>query len=168
MSIKWTIGLPCYNNFPEVFFTVQSLRLHHDMSNKEIVVVDNYGDDLLRDFVVKKGNGVVRYVLSNKTQGVSAAKNAVFDVAEGENVLIIDSHILIQRGCFDVDIPENTFVQGIAVGNGFDRYSYQWSPRWNAGMWGVFEWKTESEMPKEPVDIWGMGAGFFACKRNEW
>lgn len=55
--MKWTIGMPCYNNFTEVFFTIQSLRLYHDLSDAEILVVDNYGDKTLENWV--KNNGKI-------------------------------------------------------------------------------------------------------------
>ena len=53
--MKWSICLPSYNNFTEVYFTVQSLRMHHDLTDCEIVVVDNYGDKVLENFCKAKG-----------------------------------------------------------------------------------------------------------------
>jgi hypothetical protein len=71
VSLKLTIGMPSYKNFEEVFFTVQSLRLHHDLKDTEIVVVDNFGDTHLEKFA--RGSGV-RYEKFIDTTGVSAAK----------------------------------------------------------------------------------------------
>ena len=58
--MKWTIGMPSYNNFTEVFFTVQSLRMYHDLKDAEIIIVDNYGDKILEKWVRNNGKGVVR------------------------------------------------------------------------------------------------------------
>ena len=33
--MKWSICLPSYNNFTEVYFTVQSLRMYHDLKDTE-------------------------------------------------------------------------------------------------------------------------------------
>jgi hypothetical protein len=36
-------------------------------------------------------------------------------------------------------------------------------------MWGIWgDYIPESALPAEPVEIWGMGAGFFACRRGSW
>ena len=41
--IELTIGMATYQDFDGVYFSVQDLRLHHDMENVEILIVDNYG-----------------------------------------------------------------------------------------------------------------------------
>jgi hypothetical protein len=36
-------------------------------------------------------------------------------------------------------------------------------------MWGVWSKNmTRENIPKEPFDIWAMGAGFFLCRRDTW
>jgi len=203
MSIRWTIGLPCYNNFTEVYFTIQSLRMHHDMRNKEIVVVDNFGDALLEKFCLSKGGlnnyadfcaeyphisesefnllvkpgqrgasndgGRIRYVKDTAVQGVSYAKNAIFAHARGEFVLCMDSHILIERGAFDVVPSGDDFIQGPCWNNSCDRAAFEWLPKWRSNMWGTWgEYLPVAQLPKGVTEIWGMGAGFFACRRDSW
>lgn len=165
----WTIGIPSYNNFTEVYFTVQSLRMHHDMTGKEIVIVDNYGDDLLEKFVKEKGAGQVRYDRYLKIRGVSAAKNRIFEIAAGEIVLCMDSHILLKQGVFE-RVPEGyDFVQGPCFANDLKRAAWEWKPQWRSGMWGVWgDYVPEQSLPAEPVEIWAMGAGFFATRRESW
>ncbi len=41
--MKLTIGIPAYNNYHDVWFTVQALRMFHDLTATEIMVVDNFG-----------------------------------------------------------------------------------------------------------------------------
>jgi glycosyltransferase involved in cell wall biosynthesis len=170
--MKWTIGMPCYKNLVEVYFTVQSLRLHHgaDLNNDyEIVVVDNYGDKALEEYVRKSGTGVVRYEKYTDVTGVSAAKNRMFEIAKGEFVLCIDSHILIQRGAFDKTPPGDDMIQGPVLQAGCKHYWTQWLPEWRGNMWGIWEKARElKDVPKEPFEIWAMGAGFFACRRDSW
>ena len=62
--MKWSICLPCYKNYTEVWFTVQSLRMHHDMKDKEIVLVDNYA------YVVDLDDGLEIIDIGNRTNPV--------------------------------------------------------------------------------------------------
>jgi glycosyltransferase involved in cell wall biosynthesis len=167
--MKWSIGMPSYDNFTEVYFTVQSLRMHHDMSDKEIIIVDNYGDDNLARFVKETGGNTVRYERFNENQGVSVAKNKIFELARGEFVLCMDSHILLKPGCFDRDPPGDDMIQGPLLKNDQSGYWCEWLPKWRRHMWGIWgALKKESELPVEPLEIWAMGAGFFAVRRNSW
>src|SRR4051794_17483103 len=88
-----SIGMPTYNDFDGVYFTVQALRLYQNLKDTELLVVDNYGCDHTRRFVAGVPNA--RYVLANDAVGTAAAKNRVFAEAQGDAVLCIDSHILL-------------------------------------------------------------------------
>ena len=168
-NIRWSICLPSYNNFSEVFFTIQSLRLHHDMKDKEIIVVDNYGDDYMAEFIKGKGGDVVRYVRMTDVRGVSAAKNAAIQAAQGEFILCMDSHILLKQGCFDVEPCGDDLIQGPILFNNCIDHIAEWKPIWRSNMWGIWGDKLSFEqLPKEKKEIWAMGAGFFACRRSSW
>lgn len=168
-NIRWSICLPSFNNFTEVYFTIQSLRLHHDMMDKEIIVADNFGDKYLEKFIKEKGGDTVRYINAVKIRGVSAAKNAAIAAARGEFILCMDSHILLQQGCFDKEPPGDDFIQGPLMLNNCSQYWIEWLPVWRANMWGIWGEKlTKEQLPKEPKEIWAMGAGFFATRRASW
>ena len=49
--VALTIGMATYDDFDGVYFTIQALRLYQDLTNSEILVVDNYGCDDTRKFV---------------------------------------------------------------------------------------------------------------------
>ena len=40
MSNFLTIGMPTYKDFDGVYFTIQALRMYHDLNNVELLVVD--------------------------------------------------------------------------------------------------------------------------------
>ncbi len=167
--MRWTIGMPSYKNFVEVYFTVQSLRMHHDLTDCEIVVIDNYGDDGLQKFIQKTGNGVVRYYRETAVTGVSHAKNKIFEHARGEYVLVIDSHILIKPGALDHTPPGDDMIQGPLMKSKCDEYWCEWLPTWRSKMWGIWgKTVNKDEIPKQPFEIWAMGAGFFAVRRDSW
>jgi glycosyltransferase involved in cell wall biosynthesis len=200
MSPLWSIGMPSYNNFTEVYFTVQSLRLHHNLKNCEIIVVDNYGDPVLENFCKAKGglnnwedfkkeypaetlqnfnrlirkehqgesnSVIVRYEKYNKIRGVSVAKNRIFEIAKGEFVMCMDSHILIQQGAFDTIPSADDFVQGPCLFNDMKVYKCEWLPQWRRNMWGIWG-ESLNVLPDKIFEIWAMGAGFFCCRRELW
>jgi hypothetical protein len=158
--------MPSYKNFAEVFFTVQSLKLHHDLKDTEIIVIDNFGDPDLEKFAK---NARIRYEKFTEITGVSAAKNKIFEVAKGEYVLCMDSHILLKPNALK-DLPEtDDFVQGPLVHCSGLNYTCEWLPVWRGGMWGVWgKNMSEKDIPKDPFEIWAMGAGFFLCRRDTW
>jgi len=166
--MKWSICLPCYNNFTEVYFTVQALRLYHDMQDKEIVVVDNFGDDTLFAFCRDRGAGVVRYERATEIQGVSYAKNRAIAIARGEFVLCMDSHILLKPGCFDRDPTGDDLIQGPSIANSFDKLGREWLAVWRSNMWGTWNYVKPEDIDAEPYEIWATGAGFFATRRTSW
>lgn len=162
--MKLTIGMPSFDNLSEVFFTVHSLKLYHDLTDTEIVVVDNFGDDALAAFCKKAGVVYERYT---EIEGVSVAKNKVFEVAKGEHVLCMDSHILLTPGALK-NLPQtDDFYQGPLLHSDHKNYVYEWTKVWRGHMWGIWG-KNHSAPPPEPVEIWAMGAGFFYCRRDTW
>lgn len=167
--MKWTIGMPSYNNLTEVYFTVQSIRMYHKLDDYEIVIIDNFGDDGLKQFCQQSGNGVLKYYRFTDVQGVSYAKNKIFEVANGDYVLVIDSHILIKPGAFDFTPPDDDMIQGPLLRADNKDCMCEWLPQWRSKMWGIWAPKVDlNDLPKEPWEIWAQGAGFFACKRTSW
>ena len=94
--VKLTIGMPTYNDFDGVYFTLQALRLYQDLADTELLVVDNYGCEHTKKFV--EGGAKGRYILATDAVGTAAAKNRVFAEARGEAVLCCDSHVLFDPG----------------------------------------------------------------------
>src|SRR5215216_4196154 len=94
--VALTIGMPTYNDFDGVYFTLQALRLYQDLTNTELLVVDNYGCEDTKAFVEGWARG--RYVLATEAVGTAAAKNRVFAEASGKAVLCCDSHVLFSPG----------------------------------------------------------------------
>ena len=171
--MKLTVGLPCYNNFTEVWFTVQSLRLHHaDVfkdKNAEILIVDNFGDDFMQKFFLGHGGGIVRCEKYTEIKGTSNAKNKVFELARGDMVLCIDSHVLLKPGALE-DFPvTDDLIHGPMVHADNLNYCCEWLPEWRGQMWGIWGKNYSLEnLPTEPFEIWGNGMGCFATSRAGW
>lgn len=167
--IKLTIGMPSYSNFTEVFYTVQALRMYHDLTGCEILVVDNYGDSELEKLIKNQGQGIVRYEKYLDSIGPAGAKNAVFELAKGEMVLCIDSHILLAVGSFKNIPVTDDLIHGPLLYNDMKNYVCEFKPVWRGHMWGVWgDYCTYDKLPKDPFEIWGMGMGCFLAKKSSW
>jgi glycosyltransferase involved in cell wall biosynthesis len=169
MGIKLTIGMPSYSNFTEVFFTVQALRMYHDLTDCEILIVDNFGDPELEKFWKANGKDVVRYEKYLDTNGPAGAKNAVFELARGEMVLCIDSHVLLIPGSLKNIPVTDDLIHGPLLYNDMKNYVCDFKPQWRGHMWGVWgDYCTYDKLPKEPFEIWGDGMGCFLAKKDTW
>src|SRR5919112_1790746 len=92
-----TIGMPTYNDYNGVYFTLQSLRLYQDLRDTELLVVDNYGCPATKELVEGWVHGA-RYVLATEVRGTAAAKERVFREAQGEAGLFLGPHGFFSPG----------------------------------------------------------------------
>jgi glycosyltransferase involved in cell wall biosynthesis len=174
--MKLTIGMPCFNNFTETWFTIQALRLNHDLTDCEILIVDNFGDKKLEEFAKSWGNGKVRYELFKDVVGTSEVRNKVFDLAHGEMVLCMDSHVMIKPGALK-NIPiTDDLIHGPLLMDDLKNYTCEWLPVWRDNMWGIWgncvqaipEHPNIKKLPDKPFEIWGAGLGIFLAKQSSW
>jgi glycosyltransferase involved in cell wall biosynthesis len=172
--VALTIGMPTYNDFDGVYFTLQALRLYQDLDDTELLVVDNYGCKHTRDFV--EGWAKARYVLETDAVGTAAAKNRVFAEAQGEAVLCCDSHVLLAPGSiarlkdyYRAHPDSIDLLQGPLVYDDLQTISTHLDPVWRGQMWGI--WGTDSralDPEADPFEIWGQGMGVFSCRKEAW
>jgi glycosyltransferase involved in cell wall biosynthesis len=171
---RLTVGMATYNDFDGVYFTLQALRLYHDMQDTELLVVDNYGCEHTKNFVEGWSRG--RYVLCKDVQGTAAPRDLVFREAAGEVVLCCDSHVLFPRGViarlkqFYRDYPTcDDLLQGPLLYDDAQFISTHLDPVWRDEFWGI--WATDSrglDPDGEPFEIPMQGLGAFACRKSVW
>jgi glycosyltransferase involved in cell wall biosynthesis len=165
--MRLTIGMPAYKNFTEVWFTVQSLRLYQDLTDCEILIVDNFGDKDLENFAKNDGNGIVRYEKFTNIVGTSEVRNKVFDFAKGEMVLCMDSHVMLKPGALkNIPVTDN-LIHGPLLYDNTKGYTCEWKPIWRDHMWGIWG-DYLNKLPEQPFEIWGAGLGIFLAKKNSW
>jgi uncharacterized membrane protein len=169
-----TIGMATYDDFDGVYFTLQSLRLYHDLEQTELLVVDNFGCrhtwELVRDWAG------ATYLLADDVVGTAAPKDLVFRTASGEAVLCCDSHVLFAPGVvarlkrFYRDDPTcGDLLQGPLVYDDGTHLSSHFEPVWRDQMWGI--WATDPralDPTGEPFDIPMQGLGAFSCRTDAW
>lgn len=172
--VAMTIGMATYNDFDGVYFTVQSLRLYQDLTDTEILIVDNFGCDHTRDFMRTVPNA--RYLRYGDVSGTAAPRDLVFREALGDAVVCCDSHVLLAPGviarlrAYYRDHPESIdLLQGPLLNDDLSAISTHFEPVWRAQMWGV--WATDLrglDPDGEPFDIPMQGLGLFSCRKAAW
>jgi glycosyltransferase involved in cell wall biosynthesis len=166
--MRLTLGMPSYNNLEEVWSTVQALRMYHDLTDCEILVIDNFGDPELEKYIKSQGAGIVRYEKCVERSGPAYAKNKVFEMARGEMVLCIDSHVFLVPGALKIPVTDN-LLYGPLLYNDNKNYVCEWKNVFRGHMWGIWgDCFPYERIPKEPFEIWGSGSGCFATRKDSW
>jgi hypothetical protein len=179
-----------YRDWPGVWATIQSLRLHHQtaMEHVEIVVVDNdplgNPDDTSEDSHSGKAKRLCNrigatYEHYTAVHGTAAAKGRIFDIATGEWVMVIDCHVMLPTMVLDQFIgwirkqPSDCkdLVQGPLIGDGGlgDIIGTHFRESWGGLMFG--QWAIDERVHgdvMEPFEIPMQGCGMFACRRDQW
>lgn len=169
-----TVGMATYNDFDGVYFTLQSLRMHHDLRDVELLVVDNFGCEHTKNLV--EGWSGARYTCRTDVQGTAAPRDLVFREATGDMVVCCDSHVLFPPGvlarlqAFSLQNPEcDDLLQGPMLYDDLQSISTHLEPEWREQFWGT--WATDPrglDPDNEAFDIPMQGLGVFACRRRAW
>ena len=167
-----TIGMPSYRNPAEVWATLTALKMYHDLSDVEVLVVDNFGDLQVKEIVK---NSKFRYERFTEQQGASPAKNRVFELATGYFVLCIDSHVLLWEDSvkkLKEWIGENSekaknLIQGPMMYASGKKFASEWNNKWRGGMWGVWG-ATETIPPKEEKEVEIFASALLGCRKDSW
>lgn len=168
-----------YDDFDGVFFTIQSLRMFHDICSTneiEFIVVDNNPTGthapLVKKFVENNVKG--KYIpFSDKKS--TATRNEVFKHATGEYTVCLDCHVLVEKGGIDALLdyykknPDTKdLVQGPLLYDNLKTYSTHFQPVWRSHMYGIWGTDKENYEKGEPFEIPMMGLGLFSCKTSNW
>ncbi len=152
MTPKLTIGMPAYDDFDGAYFTLQSLRLHHDLSQVELLVIDNKPDAPSSADLKQKVEGWMqprtagaRYIAAPGPGGPAAAKDRVFREATGDAVLCIDSHVLLAPGAiarlldyYDAHQGSHDLIQGPLLLDHLAGVHTHFIDVWRGEMWGIW------------------------------
>ncbi|MCB9461510.1 MAG: glycosyltransferase [Anaerolineaceae bacterium] len=79
---------------------VESIFRNTDYPNYEIIVVDNASDDGTPDYLksLAAREDRVKVILNDENRGFAAANNQGIQLAEGENVLLLNNDTIVTRG----------------------------------------------------------------------
>jgi hypothetical protein len=173
-----TIGIATHNDYDGLYFTIMALKLYHPLVQTEaveFVVIDNDPDNpkINKDIqeLVQRVNG--KYI-PIREQTSTTVKWLIPYYAEGEYVLIVDSHVLIEPGGIDALMAyykanPNTkdLLHGPLLYDDFTTISTSFQPGWSSDMYGTWHFD-EAYHEQQPFEILMTGTGLFSFKREHF
>lgn len=175
-----TIGMPVYNDYAGVAFTITSLLLHHPevLPDVEFLVVDNNPDcPEGRDVAhMLKHNVPNSHYVAFKPYSGTLVKNQVVAAAQTEYVLCCDSHVMFKPGSIAKLIKFlkatgscNDLFQGPLIDAKGSIHATHMLPAFrstNFGIWGTYR-TPEMDNP-DMYELPLQGCGIFCCRRDSW
>jgi hypothetical protein len=165
-----------YDDYDGVYFTIQSLRLHHNLpENTEFVVIDNNPtgkhSTLLKKFVERiKGTYVPYSDVSS-----SFTKYKIVDYAKGDYILIVDCHVLFTQNSitnlisYYKDNPNsNDLLQGVLLLDELKTLYTHFDTKWRGGMYGTWGFNNELYKLGKPFEIPMQGMGMLSFRKDVW
>ncbi len=181
---KLTIGMATYRDWPGVWATVQSLKLHSGCWGEfDVIVVDNDPEgkpdqpseknhsSKAKDLCTRLG---IRYEHYTDVIGTAAAKGRIFELAETQAVMVVDCHVLFPSGTIsrlldfvNASPDSKDLWQGPILTDTGSIMATQYEPKWGSmmyGQWGI----TPLPENQQPFEIQMHGCGLFACNKHAW
>jgi hypothetical protein len=205
---KLTIGMAVFDDFANVWSTLTALRVYHAevLDELELIVVDNSPNSpegqAVKTFVEQwvtatPGLAAARYEPFTGTIGTAAPRNRIFEIATGDAVLCMDSHVMLEPESlrrliewYDANPTTLDLYSGPLIYDDLKSVSTHFENVWRDEMWGT--WGTDEQYEFErtisitddpmtgekavrvsrkecqPFDIFAMGLGLFTCRREAW
>lgn len=175
-----TIGMSTYDDYDGTYFTLQSLRMHHEICKSndiEFIVLDNnpngeHGSELNKLITHWVRNG--RYIEKNDICS-SFNKYSIVEHANGKYVLILDCHILLVPNAIDylLNYYSNNpnckdLVQGPLIYDDLMNYATEFDAKWSGDMYGVWHTNKEAYDKGEPFEIKMQGMGLCSFEKANW
>lgn len=148
-----TIGMAAYGDFPGVYMTIQALKLYQNTRDCQLVVIDNDpsnepGSDsvAIRNLVMGMSEPMFhnpKYVPFSDHAGTTTPRQLIFDHADGECVLVMDSHVMLLPGAltslrdhFADNQESKDIVCGPLLNDRLFILGTHFNYIWRAEMWG--------------------------------
>lgn len=142
-----------FDDFDGVFFTIQALRLYHDVADCEFVVIDNNPNskhgEAVRGYLANSEDGrtPMRYVPFVDSTGTTQTRERIFSEAQGEAVLVMDCHVMLAPNAIhylkkfyaeaDSQMRKNLFTGPLLMDN-LSSHQTHFEPEWRDQMWGIW------------------------------
>ena len=185
-----TIGFPVYRDFDGLYFSALDIPMSHPevCDQIEIVVVDNDPGSpqgqTTKDWVEGHLAGSVRarYVAFPGRGGPAGTKQHCIHQAQGEYVLVMDSHVRVARhglarlldyynghpdtsDLFSGPMAYDVAAHVVGLGDQLTGYATHMDEVWRGGNLGI--WATDPRgiaVNGEPFEVPAMGCGLFSCR----
>lgn len=173
-----SIGMSTYDDFDGVYFTIQSLRMYHNLIDTEIIVLDNnphseHGKQT-KDFVCNWTSGLAKYIpIQDKISSFN--KYRIVEHATGRYILILDCHILLVIGALDSLLTYykshpncKDLIQGPLLYDDLKNYSTEFKGEWRGDMYGIWHTNKEAYNKGQPFEIQMQGMGLCSFEKQNW
>lgn len=181
-----TVGMPTYDDYDGVYFTIQSIRATiagTELENEiEFLVVDtnprSKHGELLRKFCAKesKRGPIARYISHQGPTGTALAKERAIQETRTLYYLGVDCHVLVPyralltlKNYYLAQPQTQDLIQGPLWLDGLNKVHTHFTPRWRGKMFGTWATDTRGEDWDAPAfDIPMQGMGLFSCRTDAW
>lgn len=189
-QVYLTIGMAVYDDLSGVWMTIQHLREseHPELLRQiELIVVDNHPDSpagrRVKNFMahVKGDVAIARYISFGEIGGTAAPRQHVFDEANGEYVMCVDSHVMMQRGAladlwkyYNENPQTRDLISGPIVWDDGRNCATHFDDVFRGGMWGTWGHDPRGDIYNrekfigQPFEIGAQGLGLFTCRKDAW
>lgn len=170
-----TISMACYDDYDGVYFTVQSLRMHHRLPDAtEFLVLDNNPGGAHSAALAKFAKDIPGMrVVPVEDRKSSWVKYDAFALAQGEVLLGLDCHVLLQSGFVERMMehwrahPESRdMLTGPLLYNNLRATSAKMSPQWRGHDFGTWADDPDAMRAGVPFEIPMQGMGCFSLQRG--
>lgn len=172
--MKLTISMATYDDYCGVFFSTESLRIHQKLPKEtEFIVLDNNPDSDHGRQVKHFSKSVPNMRVIDVTDRQSSfVKYDVFKHAEGDVILGLDCHVLLQTGFIEAmmkyweknDSPD--MLTGPLWYDDLVNTSEQIDPVWRGHDFGIWGNNKEGMKTGVPFEIPAQGMGCFSFLRK--
>lgn len=172
--MKLTISMATHDDYDGVYFTVQSLRLHHDLPDgTEILVLDNHPDSEHGKALAAFAKSVpCLRVVPVQDRMSSFVKYDTFHEARGAVILGLDCHVLLQRDFIKwmLDYWQRNptspdMLTGPLLYNDLRVTSVKMNPEWRGHDFGTWGDDHAAMAAGVPFDVPMQGMGCFSFLR---
>jgi hypothetical protein len=145
--MKLTIGMAHFDDFDGVYFSIQALRMYHELDDVEIIVVDNSPDSNHGKSVKSLMNWIPnsKYIEMKESTGTTQTRQRVFTEASGDAVLCMDCHVLLDKDAilklveFYKSNPETkNLYSGPMLYDNLKNLTTHFNLYWRSEMWGTW------------------------------
>src|SRR5688572_13134671 len=147
-----TLGMATHDDYHGVVFTIQSLAMHQDLADCEIIVIDNAPNSRhgkqVKVFCDEQGGRTfcpVRYIPMTDQKGTTQTRERIFAEGTGDAVMVMDCHVMFPLGAIArlkkwlVDNPESAdILSGPLILTHLNSFHTHFNDQWRGGMWGTW------------------------------
>lgn len=191
-----TIGMAVCDDYDGWYFTLQNILVNHAevLDRLEFITVDQRPDGPEGTEIRRKIRGVdqhgairatdgtgwiprAKYFAMPEPAGTSAPRARIFAESTTDAVLVLDCHVLIQKGAlaalldwFDRNPDSRDLIHGPMLDDNPQLiHATHMFPEWGSDlMFGTWRMDRTFAEPGEPREIPMHGLGLFACRRDAW